>query len=165
MANIETGFDISAVGTIIDISPSSGGKGCTITNFSDEGTPFDAPDVDASTNKKNLNGTMISSRTPSVYPVSVTVIPGSYEDDYLWAALQKSLIQPGEAGVTEVDKLYYNITIKIPNINESGRKTGTRTFTWANARVKNGPTGPSASSEGRLAARTYTFEAESLLKS
>ena len=66
MANIETGFDISAVGTIIDISPSRGGRGCTITNFSDEGTPFDAPDVDASTNRKNLNGTMISSRLVSV---------------------------------------------------------------------------------------------------
>lgn len=165
MANITTAFDISAVGTIISILPTDGGKACIITNFSDEGTPFDAPDVDASTNRKNLNGTMISSRTPSVYPMSITVIPGSYEDDYLWAALQKSLIQPGEAGVTEVKKLYYNITVKTPNINESGRGTGTRSFTWANARIKSGPTGPSTSAEGRLAARTYTFEAESLLKS
>lgn len=163
MANIETGFDISAVGTIIDISPSRGGRGCTITNFSDEGTPFDAPDVDASTNRKNLNGTMISSRTPSVYPLSITVIPGSYEDDYLWAVLQKSLIQPG--GITDVANLYYDITLRTPNINESGRRTGRRTFTYANARIKSGPTGPSTSAEGRLAARTYTFEAESLLKS
>jgi hypothetical protein len=134
MANITTAFDISAVGTIISILPTNGGKACIVTNFSDEGTPFDAPDVDASTNRKNLNGTMISSRTPSVYPLSITVIPGSYEDDYLCAVLQKSLIQPG--GITDVSYLYYDITIKTPNINESGRRTGRRTFTYANARIK-----------------------------
>lgn len=160
MANITQAFDISAVGTIIRFS---GGFSAEITNFSDEGTPFDAPDVDASTNRKNLNGTMISSRTPSVYPFSVTVIPGSPEDDKLWAFLQKSLIQPG--GIAAATDLYCDCTIKVPNINESGRNTGSRTFTYSNCRIKSGPTGPSTSAEGRLSARTYTFEAESLTKS
>lgn len=152
-------MDISAVGTVIVFS---GGLNCTITEFSDEGTPFDAPDVDASTNRKNLNGTMISSRTPSVYPFSVTVIPGSVEDDILWAHLQKSLIQPG--AVTSVPQLLSDCTIKTPDINASGRNTGTRTFVYRNCRIKSGPTGPSTSAEGRLAARTYSFEAESLSK-
>lgn len=152
-------MDISAVGTIITFS---GAINCTITEFSDEGTPFDAPDVDASTNRKNLNGTMISSRTPSVYPFSVTVIPGSEADDKLWSLLQKSLIQPGS--VTQVSSLLCDCTIKTPNINESGRNTGSRTFSYGNCRIKTGPTGPSSSAEGRLAARTYSFEAESLSK-
>lgn len=152
-------MDISAVGTVITFS---GGIDCIITEFSDEGTPFDAPDVDASTNRKNLNGTMISSRTPSVYPFSVTVIPGSEADDKLWSLLQKSLIQPG--AVTSVPQLLVNCTIKTPNINSSGRNTGSRTFSYGNCRIKTGPTGPSSSAEGRLAARTYSFEAESLSK-
>ena len=157
MADITQAFDISAVGTIISFSR---GLTCDISNFSDEGTPFDAPDVDASTNRKNLNGTMISSRTPSVYPFSVTAIPGSPEDDNLWAFLQKSLIQPG--GVTAISELLCDCTIKIPNINESGGKGGSRSYTYSNCRIKSGPTGPSTSAEGRLSARTYTFEAESL---
>jgi len=160
MADITQAFDISAVGTIISFSR---GLTCDITNFADEGTPFDAPDVDASTNRKNLNGTMISSRTPSVYPFSVTVIPGSPEDDKLWAFLQKSLIQPG--GVASIPQLLCDCTIKVPDINASGRRTGSRSYTYSNCRIKSGPTGPSTSAEGRLSARTYTFEAESLKRS
>lgn len=150
-------MDISAVGTVIVFSR---GLDCTITEFSDEGTPFDAPDVDASTNRKNLNGTMISSRTPSVYPFSVTVIPGSEADDKLWAFLQKSLIQPGK--VTSVPQLLCDCTIRTPDINASGRNTGSRTFSYSNCRIKSGPTGPASSVEGRLSARTYSFEAEGL---
>ena len=160
MANITQAFDISAVGTVIQFSR---GLSVTITEFSDEGTPFDAPDVDASTNKKNLNGTMISSRTPSVYPFSVTVIPGSAADDARWAFLQTSLIQPG--GVTSVPQLLCDCTIKVPDINASGRNTGSRSYTYSNCRIKSGPTGPSSSAEGRLSARTYTFEAEKLSRS
>lgn len=160
MADITQAFDISAVGTIISFSR---GLTCDITNFADEGTPFDAPDVDASTNRKNLNGTMISSRTPSVYPFSVTVIPGSPEDDKLWSFFQKSLLQPG--GITSASDLYCDCTIKIPDINASGRRTGSRTYSYTNCRAKSGPTGPSASAEGRQAPRTYTFEAEGLSRS
>lgn len=164
MANIRSAFDISAVGTIITFTQVNGGGSHIITEFSDEGTPFDSPDVDASTNKKNLNGTMISSRTPSVYPFSVTVIPGSADDDFLWSCFHAALIQPGSA-ITPADRLLWNCTLKVPNINESGRNTGTRTFTFTNCRIKSGPTGPSASAEGRLSSRTYTWEAEGLTRS
>ena len=163
MPNTKSAFDISAVGSSITFSQVNGRGYHTITEFSDEGTPFDSPDVDASTNKKNLNGTMISSRTPSVYPFSVTVIPGSADDDFLWSCLHAALIQPG--AITQAEKLLWNCTLKIPNINASGRNTGTRTFTFTNCRIKNGPTGPSTSAEGRLSSRTYTWEAEGLTKS
>ena len=86
-------IDISAVGSKVVISPSSGSP-IVITEFSDEGTPFDAGDIDVSTNAKNLNGQMISSRTPAVYPVSVTVIPGSDADAMLQQLLQKASIMP-----------------------------------------------------------------------
>lgn len=162
MAKTKSAFDISAVGSSITFSQVNGGGHHTITEFSDEGTPFDSPDVDASTNKKNLNGTMISSRTPSVYPFSVTVIPGSADDDFLWSCLHAALIQPG--AIIRADRLRWNCTLTVPNINESGRNTGTRKFSFTNCRIKSGPTGPSTSAEGRLASRTYTWEAEGLTK-
>jgi len=154
--------DISTVGAKVVFS---GGLNVTISEFSDEGTPFDAPDVDASTNAKNLNGEMISSRTPSVYPFSVTVIPGTLADQKLTEFLRKSLIQPSNAK-SSVGDLYCNCVITMPAIFESssgsGTVSGTRTYAYSRCRIKSGPTGPSSSADGRQAARTFTFEAESV---
>jgi hypothetical protein len=152
-------IDISAVGAKVLINPSSGSP-IEITHFSDEGTPFEAGDVDVSTNQKNLNGDMISSRTPSVYSVSVTVVPGTDDDLALNKLLQESAIMPG--GVTAVKKLWINsLILTIPRINESNDVASSgHKYKWSIGRIKSGPTGPSTSSEGRLSARTYTFEFE-----
>lgn len=150
-------IDISAVGSSVTIK--TGGDSIVITQFSEEGTPFEAGDVDVSTNAKNLNGTMISSRTPSVYPVSVTVIPGSDDDHELQRLLKKASIMPG--GVTAISKLKIDsLTISVPAINESNVAGASRKYTWTNGRIKSGPTGPSTSGEGRMSARTYNFEFE-----
>ena len=160
--------DISAVGAKIEFRNFGVGN-FTVSEFSDEGTPFDAPDIDASENKKNLNGIMISSRTPSVYPFSVTVIPGSIADQMLTRLLQHSSIQPG--GIAEIGNLYGQVIVTIPEPHDHGDEgsniaegnqivSGARVYTYTNARIKSGPTGPTTSSEGRLGSRTFTFEAE-----
>lgn len=154
-------FDISATGAKVAIKFSDGTE-INVTHFSDEGTPFEAGDVDVSTNQKNLNGDMISSRTPSVYPVSLTVIPGSEEDLQLQQKLQEASLQPG--GVNAVSKLWVDcLQIFIPTINSSvgaGLDGSHIVYTWMKGRFKNGPTGPSTSAEGRLSAKTYGFEFE-----
>lgn len=152
-------IDISAVGAKVVITLPEGSP-ITITQFSDEGTPFESGDVEVSTNAKNLNGQMISSRTPAVYPVSVTVIPGSDDDIMLQSLLQKSSIQPGS--VTPISKItIISLSITIPGINASAERNATGPkYVWSQGRIKSGPTGPSTGSEGRLSARTYTFEFE-----
>lgn len=166
--------DISAVGAKIVIEYQNGGsdgkpRRITIDEFSDEGTPFDAPDIDVSTNAKNLNGEMISSRTPSIYSFSITVIPGTIADAWLHYRLAKDAIQPGNN--TPGDVAYCNVTVTIPKIVQNGESVSSNAggvvapsieYTYSNCRIKSGPTGPSTSAEGRLAARTYTFEAEGL---
>lgn len=151
-------IDISAVGSKVEIH--AGGKVIRITQFSDEGTPFECADVDLSENRKNLNGQMISSRTPSVYVVSVTVIAGSVEDKELAEIAQKSAIMPGSVQPISsiiVDK----IALSIPNINMSGEgAVASMNYVWCVGRMKSAPTGPSTSAEGRLAPRTYSFEME-----
>lgn len=144
-------FDISAVNSSIEFT---GGLKTTINQFSDEGTPFEAPDIEVSENAKNLNGEMISSRKPSVYILSVTVIPMSDNDKDLQNFLQKSAIFPGN--YTDIKDLWCNCTVTIPGQNGEG----TRTYNYYNGRIKSGPTGPSTSAEGRMASRTYTFEFE-----
>lgn len=151
-------IDISTVGAKIDIKFKDN-KQKTITQFSDEGTPFECPDVDVSTNAKNINGQMISSRTPSVYPVSITVIPGSEEDMFLQRRLAEAAIQPGN--VTSIDELAISsLIVSVPAINESGEGSHAIDYTFTNGRLKGGPMGPSSSAEGRMSARTYTFEFE-----
>lgn len=154
-------FDISATGAKVAIMFSDGTE-IEVTHFSDEGTPFESGDVDVSTNQKNLNGDMISSRTPSVYPVSLTVIPGSEEDLQLQGKLQEASLQPG--GVNAVSDLWIeSMQIFIPTINSSvgaGMSGSHLVYTWTKGRFKTGSTGPSTSAEGRLSARTYGFEFE-----
>lgn len=154
-------FDISATGAKVAIHFSDG-TDIEVTHFSDEGTPFESGDVEVSTNQKNLNGDMISSRTPSVYSVSLTVIPGSEEDLQLQKKLQEASLQPG--GVKSVSELWVkSMQIFIPKINSSvgaGVNGSHIVYTWTRGRFKTGPTGPSTSAEGRLSARTYGFEFE-----
>jgi hypothetical protein len=153
-------IDISTVGASVEIDTGYGK--ISITQFSDEGTPFECPDVDLSDNRKNLNGQMISSRTPSVYTVSVTVIPGSKEDMDLTTLAQKSALMPGS--IAPISKLVIKgITLKLPSINASGENKGTRAYVWNNGRMKTAPTGPSSSAEGRMSARTFTFEMEGFI--
>lgn len=151
-------IDISAVGASVLIK--CGKKKILIDEFSDEGTPFEAGDVDVSTNAKNLNGQMISSRTPSVFPVSITVIPGCDADNALSAMIQEASLQPGN--VVDIAKLKVDsLEIIMPGINESTEGSFRAPFyAWSNGRIKTGPTGPSTSAEGRRSARTYTFEFE-----
>lgn len=152
-------IDISAVGAKVVISR-DGGKDITITRFSDEGTPFECADVDLSDNKKNLNGEMISSRMPSVYTVSVTVIPGTEEDKELTRLAQMSALMPGS--IQPISNIVISeITLTLPEINQSAESVaGGRVFKWKNGRMKSAPTGPSTSAEGRMAARTFSFEME-----
>lgn len=159
--------DISAQGAIVRFE---GGLNITISEFSDEGTPFECQDVDLSTNAKNLNGEMISSRTPAVYTFSVTVIPGTVADHVLSMWFMKQLLQPGQNHENDVDKDWYcNATVYVPGTftensyeSDGGNVYGSRQITFTNCRAKSGPIGPSTSAEGRLSARTYTFEAEGM---
>jgi len=160
-------IDISAVGAFVTLKMKGNGKykGTTITEFSDEGTPFECPDVDLSDNRKNLNGQMISSRQPSVYTVSVTVIPGSRNDQDLSELAQQAALQPGS--ITPISDLIIDtLELNVPEIDESSAYSGVagrnkvRKYKWMNGRFKSAPTGPSTSAEGRMSARTYTFEFE-----
>lgn len=159
-------LDISAVGSKFSIT--GGGMNLTVTEWSDEGTPFDCPDVDISENRKNLNGTMISSRTPSVIPVSITVIPGSVSDKVLLQHFAKWTISPGKSkplgGKGGAGNPYVQAVLSIPTIVAVGagksEVAGARTYKFFNGRAKSYSAGPSTSSEGRLASRTYTFEFE-----
>lgn len=152
-------IDISTVGARIEIKFQGGGT-LTITEFSDEGTPFAGGNVDVSTNQKNLNGQMISSRTPAVYQVSLTVIPGSDADAYLSDKLMSASIMPGS--ITPISALKVeSLIIAAPAIDGSGGNAASFSkFIYKNGRMKSGPVGPTSSAQGRMGSRTFNFEFE-----
>ena len=157
-------FDISAVGSWVHIEMYTRDLKLDISEFSEEGTPFECPDVDLSTNAKNFNGQMISSRASSVFTISLTVIPNSDADLWLTNRMSEAALQPGNVVPIE-DLIVRNIQLTIPNINGSSGTPYAEglTFTWVDGRLKSGPTGPSASAEGRLSARTFVFEMEKFM--
>ena len=153
-------FDISTVGAEFTLIGMDGRRIAKVNQFSEEGTPFECNDVDLSTNEKNLNGEMISSRTPSVYTVSITVIPGSDDDIELTAYAQKCALFKGNVQPIRSIAIK-SATLAVPYYNESSETGATsRLYTFTNGRMKSAPTGASTSAEGRQSSRTFTFEFE-----
>ena len=157
-------FDISAVGSWAHMEMYARDLKRDISEFSEEGTPFECPDVDLSTNAKNLNGQMISSRTPPPPPPPPPPLPNSEADLWLTNRMSEAALQPGNV-VPIKDLMVKTIQLTIPNINGSSGTPYAEglTFTWVDGRLKSGPTGPSTSAEGRLSARTFVFEMEKFM--
>jgi hypothetical protein len=155
--------DISTVGTKFTLT--IGGEKIVedAKDFSDEGTPFSiATKTQFTDSKKNMNGNMISSRTPSIIEATLSVIPDGYSDLKIRSKLQSAVLSPNKAAEVRsilVDELKF----VIPANNESGHNVGNGiTITLTNGRIKEGNIGISASSEGRKEAQEYTFEFEDI---
>lgn len=65
--------------------------GFTITAFATDADPLDFPEVTIGEGTMNLNGDMVANKTPSVYPVSISVIPGSDDDANLDLLFQANM--------------------------------------------------------------------------
>lgn len=146
-------FDVSAAGAKVRVE--CGSNSCNITEFYDEGTPFETNEVEVTGSGITLNGQLVLWRKPVAYVVTLTVIPGSQDDVWLAQRLDDAHIRPGK--VIDVDRLKAKLTIWVPQINASGRQGKTVVTSYTNGRILSGPTGPSASAEGKLAAKTYSF--------
>lgn len=154
-------FDVSASGSKIVIK--TNGISTTISEFYDEGTPFDTNEIEVTGNSMTLNGQLILWRKPTAYTVSVTVIPESQDDEKLCEMLQNAHIRHGISPVSVKD-LDTALTIEVPSINGSGSSNGVTTFSYSNGRILGGPTGPSTDAEGKKAGRTYTFVFEQMVR-
>lgn len=165
-------MDISAVGYKVIFK--GGGIGeLEVSEFSEEGTPFESIDADLSDNRKTFYGEMVSSRTPSVYQFAITVIPGSIADAKLRRAAALAAIQPGNNTESDAAKLYFTtvqviapMVIRVKGSAAPSQYTGgspnedSRSVVYTNVRIKSAPTGPTTSAEGRLQPMRYVFEAE-----
>lgn len=133
-------LDVSFAGATVTVA------GIHITDFMDDANPVEFQDTEVSTVGVNCNGSMIRNAKPNAIMMSVTVIPGSASDFALYNLWRQYRVQGGWNGTWETP-LNASVT--------TGNGRITRNFT--DGTMVSGPAGPSASGEGKMSGRTYTF--------
>ena len=135
--------DISFAGSTVTVA------GITIKDFMDDANPVEFQDVELSGVGINLNGNMIRYAKPTPIMMSVTVIPNSDSDKALFSLWKKYRIaekwqsQWGESLSASVD------------CANGGGFSGS--VKLSNGTMVSGPAGISATAEGKMQGRTYTF--------
>lgn len=154
-------IDVSATGATITVHAPAIGQ-VQISRFSDEGTPFEFNEIEVTGSALSLNGELITWSKPVAYAASVTVIAHSDEDEALRKLLEASHVRFTGGGTKAVNAENVNtkLTLKCPTLNSSGESF--KMYSYTNGRIVSGPTAPSTSAEGKLAARTYTFVFEQM---
>ena len=145
-ANSAVLHDVSFAGSTITIA------GITIQNFMDDANPIELQDVEVSSVGVNLNGCIIRNAKPNIIMMSVTVIPGSEEDSRLYDLWRKYRVQNGVNNASTVWS--QSLTASIACANGLLKKSNYR---FGGGTMVSGPPGPSASAEGKMQGRTYTF--------
>lgn len=135
-----SGFGLRAVLRASNLFPA----GFSITQFADDADPFDFPDVAIAEGAMGLNGDLIVWSTPNPIQVTISVIPGSPDDNNLNVLYEANRAGRGKSPSRDI--------ITLAGIYAAGD-----TVTCARGRIINGRTGMSVASAGRLKTSTYTF--------
>jgi hypothetical protein len=137
--------DVSFNGTLIRIKASNSfPNGATLNMFSDDTDPFDIPGIDIAEAVMELNGKLIwwSKAAPLVVNISAT--PNSDEDKILSAIFEANRVSLG--------KLSARDKITLVKVDPAGA-----TSTLLDGVMTKGMPGTSASSNGRLKTKVYSF--------
>lgn len=132
--------DVSFAGSSVTIN------GHTITDFMDDANPVEFQDVEVSGVGVNCNGSMIRYAKPNVIMMSITVIPGSEDDNFLYDMWKEYRVQGDYSSRWEE-----SLTASVDIANGANSKS------YSNGTMVSGPGGPSSNGEGKMTGRTYTF--------
>lgn len=140
-------IDVSFAGSTIRIT---GNGSVEISNFMDNSNPIDFPDTAVSDVAINCYGQMIRNAKPNPIVMSVTVIPGSKEDNSLYNMWQRYRLTDGS--YDEQWRTALRATISVAN-----KTMAKKTYEFSGGTMVSGPGGPSATGDGKMQGRTYTF--------
>ena len=148
--------DISYAGAKIYLLTRSGDAVGPITEFSDEGSPVEIPDMDIADGNMNLNGILVTWTKAQAAEFSLTLIPNSQSEKILATWLAAHAIG-GRGGIPEafIDQLQLFIP---KNVEVSGTyKKNYLMYTFKNGRMRRGTPATGTNSEGKMNAKTYNF--------
>ncbi len=137
--------DVSAIGLGITLKASTTFPGgFQLTQFADDADPVDFPAATLAETAMDVNGNLISWSTPTPQDITVSVLPGSEEDENLQVLLQANRAAKGRRPARDV----------ITMVVSYGDGSST---TCREGRIIGGPAAKSAASAGRLKSHSYQF--------
>ena len=137
--------DISGYGLqILLIANTTFPNGVLLTQFADDGDPFDVPSIKVGDTAMGLNGELIVWRTANPIDVTINLIPGSDNDIELMILLEANRTVLGSQPARDV--------ITLVSVYPDGR-----TYTLSEGVVTDGPPGLSVASAGRFKTNAYMF--------
>src|SRR5262245_29876650 len=130
--------DISGFGAVVSLVASNTfPAGIALTQFADDGDPFDQPTVRIGDVAMGLNGDLISWRRATPLPVTVSVIPGSQDDLNLSVLANANRVGQGKSSAQDV----ITVTAAYPDGS---------VVTFSGGAITDAPFARSISSAGRL---------------
>lgn len=126
--------------------------GISITQFADDADPLDLSNMDIAEASMGLNGTLIDWSKAVYVPCSLSLIPGSDDDDNLSTLFSANRVGAGKVSVRD------NIimTLNYPDGSIANLTNGI---------ILNGPPLKSVGSAGRYKSKTYGFAFENYIVS
>lgn len=145
-------YDVSFAGATVQLQVPDGSR--TITNFMDDANPIEFPDVEVSGAGANLNGQMIRHAKPNLITCSMTVMPKSPDENFLYNTWMKYRVQNAE---NKGDYWEQPCTLIVNLSSGASNKGGKRKWILGGGTMLSGPGGPASTAEGKMQGRTYTF--------
>ena len=122
--------------------------GFTVSAFSSDGDPWDAPSVDITTVEMDLNGNMNSFSTPVPLTRTIGLTPGTEEERNMRALYEANRVGKNKRSARD------SITIVATWPDGS-------TEVLSNGKITSGPSGKSTTQAARMKSVTYGFAFES----
>ena len=145
--------EISGFGLQINVIASNTfPSGFVVSQFADDGDPFDTPAIQLADKAMGLNGDLITWSKATPLEVTINVIPDSEDDLNLSALADANLVGKGKKSAQDIITL-----VKMP---VDGKPT-----TYNNGKLTNAMPGTSFSSAGRMKTKKYVFTFESKAES
>lgn len=153
--------DISYAGAKIYLATRAGNAVGPITEFADEGSPVEIPDMDIADGNMNLNGILVTWTKAQAAEFSLTLIPNTPSEKILATWLAAHAIG-GRRSIPEafIDQLMLVIPANV-NVSGTNRKNGL-IYMFNNGRMRRGAPATGTSAEGKMNAKTYNFIFESV---
>jgi hypothetical protein len=144
--------DISGFGlTATVVASNTFPTGFDVTEFADDGDPFDLPELKIGEGKMGLNGDLITWSVASPTEINLAVIPNSPADINLAILFDANRVGAG--------KIPANDVISITGVYPDGS-----TVNVTNGKMTAGMPGNSVQSAGRLKTKTYKFTFENVTR-
>lgn len=137
--------DISATGiSLLVKADKTFPNGFTVTQFADDADPFDLPSLEIAATAMNVNGELVTWSSPQPINPTLSVIPGSEDDNNLATLFEANRAAAGKTAARDI------ITIVATYPDGS-------TVTLSNGKMTSGFPGKSIASAGRMKSKAYSF--------